>query len=68
MPEMNQPLPPADPAPIKVLPAMGRGFLGRCPACNRGRLFGRFLKVRTIATPAGRNSTITGPTTCRPIW
>jgi len=45
MPEMNQPLPPADPAPIKALPAMGRGFLGRCPACNRGRLFGRFLKV-----------------------
>jgi uncharacterized protein (DUF983 family) len=25
--------------------AAGRGFLGRCPACGRGRLFGRFLKV-----------------------
>ncbi|HEX2136807.1 MAG TPA: DUF983 domain-containing protein, partial [Microvirga sp.] len=25
--------------------AMKRGFLGRCPACGRGRLFGRFLKV-----------------------
>ncbi|HEX2137847.1 MAG TPA: DUF983 domain-containing protein [Microvirga sp.] len=24
---------------------MKRGFLGRCPACGRGRLFGRFLKV-----------------------
>ena len=22
-----------------------RGFLGRCPACGQGRLFGRFLKV-----------------------
>ncbi len=25
--------------------AAGRGFLGRCPACGRGRLFRRFLKV-----------------------
>lgn len=25
--------------------AMKRGFLGRCPACGSGRLFGRFLKV-----------------------
>ena len=25
--------------------AMRRGFLGRCPACGRGRLFRRFLKV-----------------------
>ena len=33
------------PAPIRTLPAMRRGFLGHCPACNRGRLFGRFLKV-----------------------
>ncbi|HEX2556552.1 MAG TPA: DUF983 domain-containing protein [Microvirga sp.] len=24
---------------------MGRGLRGRCPACGRGRLFGRFLKV-----------------------
>jgi uncharacterized protein (DUF983 family) len=22
-----------------------RGFLGKCPACGKGRLFGRFLKV-----------------------
>ncbi len=27
------------------LTAMRRGFLGRCPACGQGRLFGRFLKV-----------------------
>ena len=25
--------------------AMRRGFLGHCPACNKGRLFGKFLKV-----------------------
>ena len=25
--------------------AAGRGFLGRCPACGRGRLFRSFLKV-----------------------
>jgi uncharacterized protein (DUF983 family) len=25
--------------------AAKRGFLGRCPACGQGRLFGRFLKV-----------------------
>ncbi len=28
-----------------LIQAMGRGFLGRCPHCNKGRLFGRFLKV-----------------------
>lgn len=35
----------ADADEIKVIPAMRRGLLGHCPACNRGRLFGRFLKV-----------------------
>ncbi len=30
---------------VATLPAMKRGFRGRCPACDRGRLFGRFLKV-----------------------
>ena len=29
----------------RPIPAMGRGLLCRCPACGRGRLFGRFLKV-----------------------
>ncbi len=38
-------IPPAASAPIKVVPAMRRGFMGRCPACGQGRLFGRFLKV-----------------------
>ena len=30
---------------VTTLPAMKRGFLGHCPACDRGRLFRRFLKV-----------------------
>jgi uncharacterized protein (DUF983 family) len=30
---------------VKAIPAMKRGFLGHCPACDKGRLFGRFLKV-----------------------
>lgn len=28
-----------------LVAATQRGFLGRCPACGQGRLFGRFLKV-----------------------
>ncbi len=36
---------PVDADEVKVIPAMRRGFLNHCPACNRGRLFGRFLKV-----------------------
>ena len=28
-----------------LMQAMGRGFLGRCPHCGQGRLFGKFLKV-----------------------
>jgi uncharacterized protein (DUF983 family) len=35
----------SDPAEVKAIPAIGRGFLGHCPACNKGRLFRRFLKV-----------------------
>jgi uncharacterized protein (DUF983 family) len=30
---------------VKAIPAMKRGFLGHCPACDKGRLFRRFLKV-----------------------
>jgi uncharacterized protein (DUF983 family) len=30
---------------VSTLKAMGRGALSRCPACGKGRLFGRFLKV-----------------------
>jgi uncharacterized protein (DUF983 family) len=35
----------ADSGDVKVIPSMKRGFLGHCPACDKGRLFGRFLKV-----------------------
>ncbi len=28
-----------------VWQAMGRGFLGRCPHCGKGKIFGKFLKV-----------------------
>lgn len=35
----------ATPEDVATLPAMKRGFRGRCPACGKGRLFGRFLKV-----------------------
>src|SRR5918998_4204206 len=30
---------------VKVIPAMRRGFMNHCPACDKGRLFRRFLKV-----------------------
>ena len=36
---------PASSDEVKAIPAMKRGFLGHCPACDKGRLFGRFLKV-----------------------
>ncbi|MCJ2035399.1 DUF983 domain-containing protein [Methylobacterium sp. J-068] len=29
-----------------LVTAMARGFVGRCPHCAEGRIFGRFLKVR----------------------
>ncbi|NIX77712.1 DUF983 domain-containing protein [Microvirga terricola] len=31
--------------PPSAVTAMKRGFLNHCPACGKGRLFGRFLKV-----------------------
>ncbi|MGO4571060.1 DUF983 domain-containing protein [Microvirga sp. 2TAF3] len=42
MPSFSEPVPSE---PISRVTAMKRGFLGRCPACGEGRLFGRFLKV-----------------------
>ena len=36
----------AIPARTRLIPAMARGFIGRCPHCGQGRIFGRFLKVR----------------------
>ena len=34
---------PANERPL--LRSVARGFLGRCPHCGKGRLFGKFLKV-----------------------
>jgi len=42
-------------APVHWLRASGRGLAGRCPACGRGRLFGRFLKVRDRCEACGQD-------------
>ncbi len=36
-----------------LLPAMGRGFLNRCPHCGKGHVFGRYLKVRPACEACG---------------
>lgn len=36
-----------------TIAAMARGFVCRCPACGRGRLFGSFLKVAPACTACG---------------
>ncbi|MET0606830.1 MAG: DUF983 domain-containing protein [Beijerinckiaceae bacterium] len=36
-----------------ALQATRRGFLGRCPQCGVGRLFGRFLKVEPRCAECG---------------
>ncbi len=41
------------PARTGLIRAMGRGFLGRCPHCGEGRIFGRFLKVRPACEACG---------------
>jgi uncharacterized protein (DUF983 family) len=38
------PQPPPWPVP-SLLTALGRGLLGRCPACGKGRIFDGFLRV-----------------------
>lgn len=35
----------AEVAPRPAFPAIMRGFTGRCPACGKGNMFRRFLKV-----------------------
>jgi uncharacterized protein (DUF983 family) len=42
---MAQPASIALPESPRIVVAMARGFRGRCPACGRGRLFRKFLKV-----------------------
>ena len=36
-----------------VREAVKRGFLGRCPNCGRGHIFGRYLKVRQTCEVCG---------------
>jgi uncharacterized protein (DUF983 family) len=38
---------------VSISKAMWRGFLGRCPNCGEGRLFGRFLKVKDACEACG---------------
>jgi uncharacterized protein (DUF983 family) len=45
MPLTMQTASPTQAEEVTALPAMKRGFLGHCPACAKGRLFGRYLKV-----------------------
>ena len=39
--------------PRELVPAMRRGWAGRCPACGEGRIFGRFLKVSPACAACG---------------
>jgi uncharacterized protein (DUF983 family) len=39
--------------PVSITQAMWRGFLGKCPNCGEGRLFGRFLKVEDACAACG---------------
>ena len=43
----------ASPPDPDRLAAVWRGLAGRCPACGRGRLFGRYLKVAGGCTACG---------------
>lgn len=36
-----------------LVPSLARGFLGRCPHCGEGRIFGRYLKVRPECEACG---------------
>lgn len=43
--QINEQAAPAPTSAVRATTAMRRGFMCHCPACNRGRLFRRFLKV-----------------------
>tara|TARA_R110000850_G_scaffold38653_1_gene100516 strand:+ start:254 stop:694 length:441 start_codon:yes stop_codon:yes gene_type:complete len=45
----------AEPRPRPALPAILRGFRGRCPACGTGRLFRRFLKITDNCSVCGED-------------
>ena len=40
--------------PVGKLDAMRRGFRGCCPACGKGRLFARYLKVADACEACGQ--------------
>ena len=47
-------LPRAEPAPAgSAKEAMLRGFFGRCPACGKGKMFRKFLKVNDACPKCG---------------
>ncbi|HXE23580.1 MAG TPA: DUF983 domain-containing protein [Roseiarcus sp.] len=46
---------PTPPPERSLRDAMVRGFLGRCPACGRGRLFRSYLKVVTACPICGED-------------
>lgn len=43
----------SDTAPRPVWPAISRGFLGRCPRCNQGKMFRAYLKVNDYCPQCG---------------
>ena len=43
-----------EPHPVPAPLAVRRAFMGRCPACGEGRLFGRFLKVADHCDACGQ--------------
>ena len=38
---------------VSLLTALGRGFRCKCPACGKGRLFARFLKIAPACPGCG---------------
>lgn len=45
--------PPAKPMRRALVPALLRGFIGRCPQCGKGAMFGAFLKVNNHCPHCG---------------
>jgi uncharacterized protein (DUF983 family) len=43
-----------EPAAPKLMTALRRGWLGRCPRCGEGALFGRYLKMQSHCAVCGQ--------------
>ena len=52
MPHLAEPITAKVQGDVPAFTAMKRGFVGHCPACDRGRLFGRFLQREPFRTQA----------------